>query len=90
VTAKAVQLASSIPWSFRQLRDRSAEAQRAGVDRIHIDVMDGHFAATLSMPPAIIELLPSVPRLPAGALLISNQASVSSDSFPDRDRVWVR
>ena len=43
----AVKLAPSIlAADFARLGEQVAEAERAGADRIHVDVMDGHFGLT--------------------------------------------
>ena len=57
VTTDAVKLAPSIlAADFAHLGDQVAEAERAGADRIHVDVMDGHFVRTFSMGPRIISM----------------------------------
>jgi ribulose-phosphate 3-epimerase len=72
VTTDAVKLAPSIlAADFARLGEQAAEAERAGAERIHVDVLDGHFVPNLSMGAPVISSLRKVTRLPLEAHLFN-------------------
>jgi ribulose-phosphate 3-epimerase len=79
-----IKIAPSIlAADFARLGEQVAEAERAGADRIHIDVMDGHFVPNLSMGVPIVESLRCVTRLPLEIHLMISDPDLFLDEFTE-------
>jgi ribulose-phosphate 3-epimerase len=81
---QAVKLAPSIlAADFAHLGKHVGEAEQAGADRIHIDVMDGHFVPNISMGVPIVESLRRVTRLPLEIHLMITDPDLFLDAFTE-------
>ncbi len=79
---RPVKIAPSIlSADFARLGEQVREAEAAGADRIHIDVMDGHFVPVISMGLPIVEAVRRVTRLPLDIHLMVAQPERQIDAF---------
>jgi ribulose-phosphate 3-epimerase len=66
---------SILAADFARLGEEVRATEEAGAQRIHIDVMDGHFVPNLSMGPEVVKALRPITRLPREVhLMINNPA----------------
>lgn len=72
---------SILSADFSRLGEQVAEVERAGAQRIHVDVMDGHFVPNLSMGPIVVEGLRPVTKLPLEVHLMVEEPAWFVPSF---------
>ena len=72
---------SILSADFSRLGELVREVEAAGADRIHIDVMDGHFVPNLSMGAVVVKGLRPITKLPLEVHLMVENPGRFLDGF---------
>jgi ribulose-phosphate 3-epimerase len=64
-----------------RIDEQVKEAQRAGADRIQVDVMDGHFVPNLTFGPLVVEAVRRATNLPIEAHLMVERPELFIEAF---------
>jgi ribulose-phosphate 3-epimerase len=75
--------ASILDSDLADLARESSRALRGGSDRLHIDVMDGHFVPNITIGPTVIKRLRRVGKQPFDAHLMISEPGRYMDQFLD-------
>ncbi len=73
--------ASILSADFTRLGEQIAEAETAGVDWVHVDVMDWHFVPNLTMGPFIVEACRRATNMPLNVHLMVDQPETMLEAF---------
>ena len=77
-----IKLAASILASdFARLGEQVKEADAAGADYIHVDIMDGHFVPNLTIGPLVVAAIRPYTRLPFDVHLMIESPDRFLDDF---------
>ena len=81
---EAIKLAPSVlSADFTRLGEHVRQAEAAGADRIHVDVMDGHFVPNITIGPLVVRALRKVTELPLETHLMIEEPDRYAKAFAE-------
>jgi len=73
--------ASILSADFSRLGEEVKAVERAGVDYLHVDVMDGHFVPNITIGPMVVEAIRKVTSLPLDVHLMIDHPDLFLSDF---------
>lgn len=81
--------ASILSADFGKLADEIHQAEAAGVDWIHVDVMDGHFVPNITIGPPVVNAIRKVTKLPLDVHLMIDRPERYLEDFVAAGADWL-
>lgn len=81
--------ASILSADFSRLAEEIHRAEAAGVDWIHVDVMDGVFVPNLTIGPPVVAAIRKVTRLPLDVHLMIDRPERYLEAFVEAGADWL-
>jgi ribulose-phosphate 3-epimerase len=86
---KTMISASILNADFARLEEQIKAAEKAGVDWIHLDIMDGHFVPNISFGPHIASVCRKITSLPLDTHLMISNPDQFIDAFADSGSDYI-
>ncbi|MFH1595409.1 MAG: ribulose-phosphate 3-epimerase [Pseudomonadota bacterium] len=81
--------ASILSADFGRLAEQVRAAEQAGVDWIHVDVMDGHFVPNLTIGPGVTKAIRRATKLPLDVHLMISNPERYLEQFVEAGADWL-
>jgi len=81
--------ASILSADFGRLAEQVKSAEQAGVDWIHVDVMDGHFVPNITIGPGVTQALRRATSLPLDVHLMISNPERYVEAFVETGADWL-
>jgi ribulose-phosphate 3-epimerase len=81
--------ASILSADFGRLTAEVQALEAAGIDWIHVDVMDGHFVPNITIGPDVVRAIRKITRLPLDVHLMISNPDRYLEAFVDAGANWL-